>query len=329
MSSVRPSPIRAVLTAIGFVVAVVLIALGAAGLVTAMDAPPSGAGRPELTNRGDHQVTLALDQLERDLAAVGEDVDALGTQARGALAALAGSELPTVEAAIAKGDTLVADIGRQSQRLQAEYAALPLVDTPAAGYQLSPAVRARADRLRAALTATDGLDDAWSRLTTGSITATKLSGLLGAQVDAVVGAIDLGRQAEYAAAVKALDPADAAIAGARKLRDTLAKTVEVSTLDQWLDRSEAYDVALRKLYVALRDSKGRVTKAVRTAIEGEKAAKDRLPPDARGLVVIMSDIGRGGMNDAVIAIEQARGRLADALRPPEDGAPDASPTVAP
>ena len=41
-----------------------------------------------------------------------------------------------------------------------------------------------------------------------------------------------------------------------------------------------------------------------------------LPPDTRGLVVIMAEIGRGGMNGAVITIEEARAKLADALEPP-------------
>ena len=48
----------------------------------------------------------------------------------------------------------------------------------------------------------------------------------------------------------------------------------------------------------------------------ERKAQDRLPPDTRGLVLIMAEIGRGGMNGAVIAIEQARGQLAEALAEP-------------
>jgi hypothetical protein len=34
------------------------------------------------------------------------------------------------------------------------------------------------------------------------------------------------------------------------------------------------------------------------------------------MIVIMAEIGRGGMSSAVIAIEEARGRLADALAAP-------------
>ena len=146
-----------------------------------------------------------------------------------------------------------------------------------------------------------------------SLAASRLSAELEAHVDAVATAAEHGRDAAYEAALAALDDADAAIAGARELRDLLADTVEVTTLDEWLDRSEAYDVALRALYTALDDVGGRVTTAVREAIAAEEAARARLPPDARGLVVIMADIGRGGMNGAVIAIEEARGRLAEVL----------------
>ena len=48
---------------------------------------------------------------------------------------------------------------------------------------------------------------------------------------------------------------------AAKLRDQLANTIDVDTLDQWLDRSARYDVALRALYAALEDSDGRITGA--------------------------------------------------------------------
>ena len=320
---------RGVASALGFVVITVVIAFGAAGIVAGMDAPPTGGDRPELTQPGDAKVTPQLDAIEADLTALADQVDALGTEARGALAALAGSDLETVDGAIAQGDTLVADIQGRTAALQATFAALPIVGTPAAEYELSPAVRSRADRLRAALTTTDGLGDAWGRLTTGSVAASRLSGLLSDHVDAVLAAAELGRHASYAKAAKALDPADAALKQARTMRDTLTKTVDVTVLDQWLKRNEAYDAALRKLYTSLRDSKGKVNADVRAAIKGETAAKANLPPDDRGLIVIMSDIGRGGMNDAVITIEEARGRLADALRPPVDEGSQPVPTVAP
>ena len=85
-------------------------------------------------------------------------------------------------------------------------------------------------------------------------------------------------------------------------------------LDEWLDRNADYDVALRNLYTgASRRSARRSPRRPGTAVEAEAAARARLPPDTRGLVVIMSDIGRAGLNEAVIGIEEARGKLTDAL----------------
>jgi hypothetical protein len=156
-----------------------------------------------------------------------------------------------------------------------------------------------------------------------------MSSLLAAHDDAVLKAAAFGRQAHYNDAIKTLADAEAAIADARTLRDRLANTVDVTTIDAWLDRNAAYDTALKRLYRALRDVGGRVTNEVRDAIAAEKAAKDRLPPDTRGLVLIMSDIGRGGMSDAVIAIEDAKGRLAEALHPPDEVSPGGSPAPSP
>jgi hypothetical protein len=294
-----------------------------------MDVPPTSVARPELTAAGDAQVTPALDAVEGQLTALASDVDDLGTQARGALAALSGNKLDTVDAAVAAGDQLVTAILARSAVIAAQLRDVPLLDTPTGAYQVSAEVRARRDRLAGALEATTGLRESWSRLTVGSVTATRMSNLLAEHDDAVLKAAALGRRARYNDAIKALAEAEAAIADARTLRNELANTVDVSTIDAWLDRNAAYDVALQRLYRALRDVGGRVTNAVRDAISAEKAAKNQLPPDTRGLVLIMSDIGRGGMNDAVIAIEEAKGRLAEALQPPVDTPPDGSPAASP
>ena len=91
----------------------------------------------------------------------------------------------------------------------------------------------------------------------------------------------------------------------------------MTVLDQWLDRNADYDKALRALYKIDAKIGSRITDAFRkakaAAEAAEAAARARLPPDPRGLVVIMAEIGRGGMNGAVIAIEEARGKLIDAI----------------
>jgi hypothetical protein len=304
---------RQIAFAIAWLAAVTVIALGAAGIVAGMDVPATTGAHPWQTARDDVPVGHQLDAIASQLEEVSVELDALGVQARGALSALVANDQTRAATALETGDALVADIREQSLAIGIGLSNVPLIGTPAAEYRLGPAVRERHGRLVAALAETRGLDQAWARLAVGSASASQLSELLATHDETVLKAAARGRDADYAAALTILDDADALIADSRALRNRLANTVDVTTLDEWLDRSEGYDVALRDLYDALRKSDGRVTAAVRRAMAEERKARDRLPPDTRGLVVIMAEIGRGGMNGAVIAIEQARGELADAL----------------
>ena len=310
---------------------VLAIALGAAGLVTATPSVGLAAARPELTGLADAAAMRRLDVAEADLAILAEQVDSLGTDARGALSALVGGLPDTVDAAVASGDTLIVGIGAQAALVEADLDAAPWVGGPAADLHVSPAVQARYARLRSGLDAVMDLDDSWASLTQGAVTATKVSTSL-AEHDRLVGlAAERGRAARYKDAVAVLAKASDQLAISKALRTRLAATVDVSVLDQWLERNTSYDKALRGLYVALNKVGGRVTPAVREAIAAEKAARQRLPPDSRGLILIIAEIGRGGMNGAVIAIEEAKATLTDALAPapaPSGGAPG-EPSAAP
>ena len=132
-------------------------------------------------------------------------------------------------------------------------------------------------------------------------------------------AVDRGRNAKYADAIKLIDQASAQLGEARKVRNELANTVDVSVLDEWIARNAAYDVALRDLYQKIAKVGTKVTAPVRAAVKAEAAARANLPPDRRAMVVIMADIARGGMNGAVIAIEEARATLSDALEGDDTG----------
>ena len=305
--------LRSFIGGVIWVAIIVIIALGAAGLVTALDHPPGSDGRTDLTTPGDAEVTPQLDAAEAAFAALADQVDALSTQARAALAALNGADPNAGEAAIEHGDQLVSGIITRTDLLRRALADVPYVGTPEAGLTVSDAVVARHAALVAALDATDGLDLAWTRLTTGSVAATTMSRLLAEHDRLIVAAADRGINAKYASAIKVIDQAKAQIAAARALRDQLSATVDVSVLDEWLTRNETYDVALQNLYTALSKVGTKITKETRAAVAAEAEARALLPPDTRGLVVIMSEIGQGGMSRAVIAIEEARAKLADAL----------------
>jgi hypothetical protein len=266
-----------------------------------------------VTAAGDAEVAPLLDAAQADLSALAGQVEALGSQARGALAALNRLDPAGSDAAIAEGDRLVADVLARTAALRRDLAAVPYVGTPTAALTVSDGIVSRHAALAAALDATDGLDAAWARLTIGSVAASRMSAALAEHDRLVVAAIADGRLAKYASAMKLLDQAEAQIAAARQERDGLVQTVDVSVLDQWLERNQTYDVALRNLYREISKVGKKVTAATKAAVKAEAAARARLPPDTRGLIIIMAEIGRGGMNGAVIAIEEARAKLTDAI----------------
>jgi hypothetical protein len=220
---------------------------------------------------------------------------------------------------------LVAAIRDRARQLQAELRDVPGVTGPESVLTTSAAVRDRHAAMLEALEVTEGLDDAWVNLTTGSLAAARLSRLL-ADHDRVMGeAVLIGRDGGYDEAIAKIEEAAALLVEADTMRAQLANTVDVSTLVEWIRRNRTYEDALRDLYRAVDASGGTQTARVRDAIAAEREARRDLPQDARGLVVIMAEIGRGGLNGAVITIEEARGQLANAV---EDLATP-SPSVAP
>ena len=309
--------------AVAWVAIALLISAGAAGLVVGMDHVPGTAARSELTADADTTAEAALDDAEAQLGDLTEDVQELGVLARSALSSLSGQDLDTVQQSVDEGALLVAGISDRSRAIRAELEQIPGIAGPTAELTTSAEVRERHAAMLDALEVTEGLDDAWVDLTTGSLAAAHLSRLL-ADHDGLMGdAVLQGRSGNYDTAIEKIDEAAALLTEADTMRAQLANTVDVSTLVEWIRRNRNYENALRALYLAVDEAGGRQTEAVREAIATERNARKELPPDARGLVVIMAEIGRGGLNGAVITIEQARGRLADAVEgsAPESPAP--------
>ncbi len=318
MSSIRGAPERLVtrlrgpLLGFGWLAAAVLISLGVAGLVAMANPSPATTARPELTWAGDQALRPELEAATDDLATIAADVEELGLQGRAALAFLVATDLDGLTIAVERGSSLLDGIVDQTAAVRRDLAAMPGIG-PQAALVLSPASVERHARIGSALESTDELPAAWARLTSGSVAAIRLTNLLVEHDQATASAALRGGGADYEAALAQLDDSDRILAEARLLRDQLANTVDVSVLDQWLDRNAAYDAVLRDLYAALDASGGRVTADVRAAVAAEQAAREQLPPDTRGLTVILAEIARGGLNQAVIAVETARGELAAVL----------------
>lgn len=329
---------RRTAVALAWLVVALVIALGAAGIVAALDHLPGGTGRPELTWSADRDVADDLDAASSELLALAGAVGVLGEHGRAALSALVGRDEDGLGAAIADGQAQLDAIDAATSGLRERLAAIPL-DGPDRSMTYSPATLARYDALVAALPSVDPLRPSWERLAAGVAPAVELTRHLLAHDELAAAAVKLGGTGAYADAIAKIDEASAELDAAVEIRDRLAATVDVTTLDEWIARNAAYDDAVRDLWAALRRSGDRVTDEVRDAAERERTAKEALPPDARALVVILGDVARGGLNQAVIRVEEVRGDLLDAVaranaapQLPSDepaGAEDGSPSAQP
>ncbi len=300
------------LARVGWVLAALVVSLGSAGLVSGMDRSPGAGGRPELTWAADQAVDPGLAAAATDLTSLTGEVDQLGQAGRDAIADLVNRDTTHLDATISGGTTLAARIATDTAAIRIKLVTLPGIAT-ADETAIGAAQRQRYDAITVALSITADLQTSWVQLTTGSAVATALTKDL-ADHDTYAGqAVKLGSTAQYAKARAALVKAQAALASASTRRDALANTVDVSILTEWIDRNSAFDSAAAELYKLLQASPRKVTPAIKTAFASLSTAKQNLPPDTRGLEVILDDLARGGLNQAVITIEDAKGNLASAV----------------
>lgn len=313
----RTAPLRAAFRRLAVRVAwlgvAVLISLGVAGIAAAMTRAPGTAARAELTWPGDAAARPVLAAAETSLRALQEEVAALGSLGRLAVTALSAADQDAINDAVAEGTVQLERVEAAVATYRTNLEAVPGIGTRDEVIRLSQDLRDRYDVLVATVRETDDLASDWRVLTQEALNAGRLSGLL-QDHDRVAGeAVQAGSGAEYGRALQALDVASERLDAAGELRDALAERLDVTTLDRWLERNDAYDNALRELYGALRDSGGAVNQRVRDAVAAERAARERLPEDTRALVIIMAEVARGGLNQAVISIEETRGALGEAL----------------
>ena len=317
---------RAVLAVVWLSV-VAVVSVGGAGLVAAMANQPGTPARAELTAEGDAVAGAALDGALLELTSLTKEVERLGELGRGALTALVAGDFAALDAAVTEGEALARTIDTHSATIQE---ALRLIPGTGGNEALtwSPETIARRDLALAAVRATGGLEVGWARFAAGSTVANRLTVLLTGHDTTAGKAAAAGRDGKYAAALETLAEAQAMLTEAKGLRDRLANTVDVTTLTQWIDRNDEYDTALARLYRATVAAQGRVTDELKAAFEAELKAHALLPSNTSGLVIILAEIGRGGLNQAVIGIEETRATLqvaVDRLTPPTasgSGEPD-------
>ncbi len=295
---------------LGWAAAVLAISFGGAGLVTAADHLPSDVTRPELTSRRDAALAPRVDGLVVHLRALSAEVDALGTAARGAIVALPAQDADRLTAELGQGDAAAERLERVAGQMRAD---LERVRAEIDLDRVSAYNRDRVMLLETALRAAEPVPGEWRRLAAASIPAMRMVRLLEEHDASVFQATTAGTRGEYGNALARLGVAAAQLREARTLRDRLARTADVTTLDDWIARAADYDEALSRLYRAQQGSGGRVTAETRAALEEVDRTQRALPTDAAAVVVIVSELAQGGLNQAVIAIEGARGSVGEAL----------------
>ena len=303
---------RTFLARLLWLVAAVAISLGGAGIVAAMHHVPGSDARAELTWAGDAAAQPVLDDVAARLQQVSDEVDLLGAAARQALASVVAGDAQPVNQTIAGGTLQLATVQAAVAALEARLAEVPGLGDDS-DLRLSPGVQDRYAALSLTPALTDDLEADWTRFTGLALDATNLNGLLTRHDQETAAAAQQGAVGKYQTAIDLLDVSDATVAETLAVRDRLANTTDVSTLTTWLERNAAYDAALRDLYQRLQDANGELNDGIRAAFLAEQAARERLPVDTRPLIVIMADVAQGGLNQAVIRIEEARAALGEAL----------------
>ena len=290
-----------------------VLAAGAAGLIAQASHPPGSPARAELTAEGDAALNARLDGATAALETIAADVDHLAEIAKTALAQITSADPKALQASLQEGTDLAATIETETGALRASLEKLP-GDEPDAALRYSNDTLVRRAAVTAALAASGNLSAHWEQVTGKAVEASDLTALIAQHDSIVVEAAGQGRTRHYRQAATTLNDAILAVASVKAQRDRLIADPGQTVLDEWIERNRDYDLALQALYLALDESGGdpRTTK-VQTARVAERRAYDQLPPDRRTIIVIVSEVARGGLTQAVLAIEDTSGRLEDAL----------------
>ena len=321
-SRTRPSIARSIaglLRGLGWILLLVVLAASGAGLAGLAWHAPGSAARAELTYVGDARLGARLDSAQAALEAIDSDVQQLATEAKAALGDVASADPTRLDAGLERGNAIAASIDDKSRVLHLSLGDLPGDETDAV-IRYSNATLVRRAAVLAAIEAASGLASSWQSVAARAGDTSRLTGLISEHDSTVLEGTQHGVDSEFKSAVSSVDDALAVMAQIEALRNRLLAPGD-TVLDEWIQRTKAYDLALQHLYAALVKSKGALTIDVQSARREERDAFDQLPPDRRTIVLIVSEVTRNGLTQAVLAIDDASGRLDDALAEAAASAP--------
>jgi hypothetical protein len=301
-----------------------ILAAGGAGLVGQAWHPPGSPVRAELTYPGDAMLDARLDAATAGLAEIADEVEVLADAAKTALAEVTNRDATLLREAVERGGVAAATIEARAAELRLALADLP-GGGPTATVEYSNATLVRRSTVLAAIDAASALAVYWQQVAARATETANLMTLIARHDQTVLAAAADGREYRWQRAIRTLDEALLVVADVQTVRARLIAGSDGTVLDEWIRRNGDYDAALRHLYRALRDSGGVVTVEVQFAYRDEGLARAQLPPDRRTILVIVSEVTSGGLTEAVIAIDDAQGRIDDALAEADAPGPGASP----
>ena len=297
---------------VGWLALAAVMALGGAGLVGQLSHPPGGPSRAELTYTADNQLKGQLDSLSGQLAGVSTLVDGLAADARAALTAVAAGDGDALRAALDRGTSQAGLAQTTVAQIRTSLAGLPGEGHDATAVYSNDTLVRRAAML-AALDSVGGLGPLWDSVTAQANSAAALILAIRTHDACVAQGASLGVQAQYAAAIDQLTQCAGVLTQIVDLRRAIVVGSDTTILDDWITLHQTYDTALTNLYKALKQSGGLRNPVVDAAYRAENQARQGLPADNRQIVVIVAEVAQGGLNQAVIAIDGARGRVEEAL----------------
>jgi hypothetical protein len=288
----------------------VLVALGGAGLAVAADRQGNPVQRPELTWRADQDAKALISPVVDQLAVVERDVSDVSAAGRHVLEKLQALDLPGMNQALADGNDLsTATDSAVSQLISLHDAAIRSIDQ----WRLGPETKGHLDQLGSAGLSAQQVPAFWDGL---AADAQRVAGLVDDLLrhdGLAFQATTAGRQARWDDALSLLDQAKLPLAYATAVRDQLANTGAIQTLDELLARYRAYDAALAALYGYVRDTglqTGDQFDSLQAQVEQAQAA---LPSDTTAISDIVGEAAGPSVTAALVQIEQAHGDILDAL----------------
>ena len=322
MSSAPAGPVPILLRLVrglAWTILLALLAVSGAGLLGQTFHAPGSPARAELTWEGDTAIDARLDAAAQQLDAIAADITNLAADAKTALSEVASTDPSRLRAALEDGGAIATRIDEQAKALRTSLVGLP-GDGPTAAIEYSNPTLVRRAAILAAIDAAAGVANQWQSVTGRAVDAAEVTSLISQHDATVLSAAQIGVSGKYKDAIPILDQALDTVDQIQDLRQRLITSTDRTGLDEWIDRDRTYDLALQALYAALVKSKGKVDLVVQDKKRDVDNAFDALPPDRRTIIVIVSEVARGGLTQAVLAIEDAHGRIDDALNGATGGA---------